>query len=186
VLGFIVSFIIALFIVEKSFRIRGKIKWLLPSIGSAAILYGLMLLITTFAVRSYTHHVPQPHNVSGIHLSIGERWVPGNPFVTEPEYILLMTEVHERIIDIRSDLTRQEIRDMDPDSRREVRDAQRNHRRNMQNAHWQSLSGGGRLFYEEGGTHLYIAYRLNNGNLVFRHYALSAAILASLALDDGD
>jgi hypothetical protein len=186
VLGFIISFFIALIIVEKSFRIRGKIKWLLPSIGSAAILFGLMLLITTFAVRSYTHHVPQPHNVSGIHLSIGERWAPGTPFVTDPEYILLMTEVHERLIDIRSDLTRQQIREMDPDSRRVVRDDQRNHRHGMRDAHWQSLSGGGRLFYEEGGAHLYLAYRLNNGNLVFRHYALSAAILASLALEEGD
>jgi hypothetical protein len=185
-LGFVISFIIALAIVEKSFRIRGKIKWLLPSIGVAAVLYGTMLLITTFAARPYTQHVPQPHNVSGIHLSIGERWIPGTPFVTDPEYILLMTEVHERIIDIRSDLTRQEIRAMDSGDRREVRDAQRNHRRSMQDAHWQSLSGGGRLFYEAGGAHLYIVYRLNNGNLVFRHYALSAEILMRLALDEGD
>ena len=179
-LGFVLSFIIALMIVEKSFRIRGKIKWLLPSIGTAAVLYGIMLLITSFALRPYTHHVPQPHTVAGIHLGVGERWTPGTPFVTDPEYILLMTEVHSRIIDIRSDLTRQEIRDMDSDSRRDVREQQRNHRRNIHDAHWQSLSGEGRLFYEEGGVHLYFVYRLNNGTLIFRRYALSAELLSNL------
>ena len=180
VLGFVLVFCMAQMLFEKSFNIMSKMKWLMPQMGVAAVLYGIMLLITMLVMRPYTHYVPDINRVAGVYVSFERRWVHNDAFITDPEIIRETVAFHERILDIRSDLTARQIRDMRRDDRRNIRTEQRDHRRDVRNANWQALSGGGRLFAEDGGRHLYITYLLTNGETIYRRYALSGALIGRL------
>ena len=96
-----------------------------------------------------------------------------------------MNDSFAHVLEYRRYLTNRQVRDMTGDERRDLRANRRDHRRDIRNAHWQSLSGGGRQFAEQGGQILYITYRLNNGDLVFIRYALPAAFALAVGMLPG-
>ena len=166
VLGFALTFCVAQMVFEKSCDIRHKLKWLPPSAGIVAALYGLMLLTTLFGARFYTHYVPEPGQVIGVYLSHEARWTESERFRTDSTSIEEAIQLHQQILGIQSDLTRTE---------------QSDHRSDMRDAFWQSISGSGRRFSDNGGLYLYISYQLDNGDVLFRRYALPGTFLAFLA-----
>jgi hypothetical protein len=177
-LGFFLAFCLAQMFFEKSCAIRHTLRWLMPSAAIATVLYALMLLATLFGARFYTQYVPEPARVSGVYLSHEARGTQEGAFLTDTAAIEAAITLHRLILDIRSDLTQEEIQAMDRAQRRDVRDEQSAHRGDMRDAFWQSISGGGRRFAEGGGAYLYITYALYDGELLYRRYALPGAFLA--------
>jgi hypothetical protein len=182
VLGFAITFCVAQMVFEKSFRITQKVKWIMPLAGVVAALYGIMLFVTSVGMRGYTHQVPVESQVWGVYISQEAQLPTRDDFVTEREEIAETIVLHEQILDIHGDLTRRQIRDMTPRERREIREEQRDHRKDVRDAFWQSVTGGGIQFDDDGGEWIYITYRLHNGDRILRRYALSGALMERLGL----
>jgi len=176
VLGFAIAFCVLHILFEKNFNIKHKIKQILPLAGVVAALYGIVLLVTMFGMRGFVHEVPAPARVAGVYVSAEGFAKHRNDFDTSDEAIAEAIAAHELILDVidtRSDLTRQQRRDMSGSDRRDHNSDRRDARSDMRDTHWQSVTGGGRQFIEDGGRHMYITYLLNNGDHVYRRYALS-------------
>jgi ABC-2 type transport system permease protein len=186
VIGFALTFCLAQMIFEKNFNIIKKVKWLLPSVGIVAGLYGIMLLITMFGMRSYTHYVPNANQVSGVYVSQEGFWQSGDEFITDSAVIENIIAIHRditRTVNFRSNLTRDERKDMRRQDIRDFNDEQKDNRKDLNNAFWQSITGGGSQFRENGGEYIYITYLLNNGDRVERRYALSGNYIKRHELD---
>jgi hypothetical protein len=182
VLGFVIAFCIALMIFERSFNILHKLKLLMPAMGVTVILYGIMLLVTTFALHPFTHYVPDVDRVAGVYVSTEERFSRGQEFITDDEVIQEVIHLHELILDIRYDLSRDEYRDLSSSDRRDVREERRDHNRNMREVFWESISGGGGTFRDGGGKYLFITYELTNGDRIYRRYVMSGSFLEAVAV----
>jgi len=150
VLGFVLAFVVAQMLVEKTFDIRCKLKPFLPVGGAACALYVILLLITSFGFTSYVNYVPQRTMIVGVHLSINEPWQPDDGFENNHEAITQVLTLHEWAV-------------------------QRGRRSELRTAFWQATTGGGTQFANDGGVTVYITYALSNGNRVFRRYALPAS-----------
>ncbi|MCL2568072.1 MAG: hypothetical protein FWE12_01365 [Oscillospiraceae bacterium] len=159
-LGFVLLFLIAQMVFERSFRIRHTLKWLMPMAGIAGALYGLMLLATLFGARFYTQYVPEEARVSGVFISSEARWETGDSFASDRETIRGVIALHAQITDTE-------------DSRRA----------DMRTAFWQSISGGGRQFADLGGEYFFLTYRLQNGDHIYRRYALPGDFIEALSPD---
>ncbi|MCL2223185.1 MAG: hypothetical protein FWC20_12540 [Oscillospiraceae bacterium] len=185
VLGFAITFCIVQMVFGKTFSIASKIKWILPLMGVVVALYGIMLLVTMFGMRGFTYHVPSEARVSGVYMS-GDSFAPDrNAFDTDSRAIAEARFLHWHIVntaDFRSDLTRDERRDMSSAERRDHRLMRRDNRRELRDAFWEANTGDGRRFEDNGGQMLYITYLLDNGNTVYRRYALPAAFLVRLGV----
>jgi len=180
VLGFLITFCITQMIFSKTFNIIPKMKWILPSAGVVGAFYGIMLLVTMFFMGGYTHHVPAVREVAGVHISANGFIQPGEEFYTDSETIEYTVSLHRQIVrtmNFRSNLTSDERKDLSSGERRDARTEQRDNRRNLREAFWQSITGGGNQFRDNGGQHLYITYRLNNGDRIYRRYALSGVFI---------
>ena len=188
VLGFALIFCVAQMKFGGSFNIVKKIKWIMPMIGVVAVLYGGMLLVTSFGMRGYTHYVPAETRVTGVYVSIEGRPESADDFDRDQESVAGTISLHERILDIHYDISRRAFRDLSRDERSDIRDDRRDHRSDMRDAHWESITGGGIQFSNNNGEHLYITYLLNNGDRVYRRYALPSAFFAQwvLGLDPVD
>jgi hypothetical protein len=176
VIGFILAFLVGHMVFGNSFKVSHTVKWIVPVAGIAAALYGILFLITGPAANFHTNYVPRPAAVAGVHIGT-ERRVAGEAFDDNPETIARVIHLHEQIIQYRRYLTSSQISDMSRSDRRSLRDDRRDHRRDMRTAHWQSISGGGQQFTEQGGLHVYIAYRMNNGDIEYRRYALPGSFI---------
>lgn len=180
VLGFALTFCVAQIVFEKKFNVGGKVKWLLPLAGAVGVLYGIMLLITTFGMRSYIQYVPSYDRIVGVYVS-DERFLTEHlsaeyDFDRDSETITETRELHRTIVrtmNFRSNLTRDERRDMRSQDIRDTNREQRDNRRDLRDTFWESITGGGRQFRDNGGEYVYITYLLNNGDRVYRRYALS-------------
>jgi len=176
VLGFAIAFCVLHILFEKNFNIKHRIKQILPLTGVVAALYGIMLLVTMFGMRGFVHEVPAPARVAGVYVSAEGFAQHRDDFDTSEEAIAEAIAAHELILDVidtRSDLTRQQRRDMSGSDRRDHNSDRSDARSDMRDTHWQAVTGGGRQFIEDGGQHIYITYLLNNGDRVYRRYALS-------------
>ena len=178
VIGFALIFCVANMIFGQSFNIVKKIKWIMPMIGVVAVLYGAMLLITSFGMRGYTHYVPAETRVAGVYVSVEGRPESIDDFDRDQDAIAETISLHERILDIHYDISRREFRDLSRDERSDIRDDRSDHNSDMRDAHWESITGGGIQFANNGGEHLYITYLLNNGDRVYRRYALPGAFFS--------
>ena len=110
VIGFAIFYIIAQMIAEKSFNIGGKIKSLVPYGAIMAGLYITMLLVTNFGMTSYINFVPSTYDIRGVSISNMARWQRhgvndifdiDDVFITEPEVIARVTELHQYILNNR-------------------------------------------------------------------------------------
>jgi len=147
VLGFGITFCIAQMIFARNFDIRNKLRSIVSSAIVAGLLYAIIMLIMVFGTRCDTHYIPAQHTIAGVYLSNESPWVEGEVFTTNPDTIARTVTLHGQIVD---DLIVY-----------------------LYGVLWQSMSGGNRQFVEQGGQHLYLAYQLHNGDVVFRRYALS-------------
>ena len=143
-IGFAVSFYISYIIFDRNFNVLYKYEAIIPYIITATCLYIVLMLVMLFGTRFYTHNIPQQQAVTGVFLSSESPWTDDDPFITNPEVIAQAISFHERILD-----------DMRGDT------------------FWESISGGGRQFIDDGGQYLYLAYQLRDGGVMFRRYALS-------------
>ena len=75
-------------------------------------------------------------------------------------------------------ISNREFRDLPREDRRDIRDDRSGHRSDMRDAHWESITGSGIQFANNGGEYLYITYLLNNGDRVYRRYALPSAFFS--------
>jgi hypothetical protein len=180
VLGFAATFCIAQMLFGKTFNIIPKIKWIMPLAGTVAALYGIMLLVTMFGMRGYIQNVPTAREVTGVHISQQGFLQPGEDFDTDTQTIESTIAIHRQIVrtmNFRSNLTKDQRKDMSKDERSDARKEQRENRRDMRNTFWQSITEGGKQFRENDGRYLYITYRLNNGDRIYRRYALSGEFM---------
>ena len=189
--GFIIGFIIVYCVTQmafgKTFNIIDKVKWIMPMIGIAAAIYGIMFLVTTFAMRPYTQHIPNASQIAGVYVSHETPSINDNDFTSSSTAIEDSITLHEQILATRT-ITGDDWDDLRSSERRDIRSDERDHRSDMRDAFWDSATGGGRRFREEGGQHLYIVYLLNNGDRIYRRYALPGWFLyqqqADLPLTD--
>ncbi|MBO1299294.1 MULTISPECIES: hypothetical protein [unclassified Enterococcus] len=179
VIGFSFTFVIAQMIVKKTFNVITEVKWLMPMMGIVLSLYGVMLLVTNFGVRTYTNHVPAVSQVEGIYVS-HEGQMKGNDFSTDDQMIQDTINLHHQIIGTRS-VTGRDWRDLSRNERRDIRSDEREHRKNMQEAFWQSITGNGERFIENGGEHIYITYLLSDNERIHRRYALTGTFVSAMA-----
>ena len=104
--GFALMFVIAQMIAEKAFDIRHKLKLLIPFGAIMVGAYIVVVLILTVGMRPYVNRVPDSARVEAV--AIGRQWGWHNvgPFVSDPEIIERVTEVHREILDNRAYLRR--------------------------------------------------------------------------------
>ncbi|MCL2531356.1 MAG: hypothetical protein FWE40_04265 [Oscillospiraceae bacterium] len=170
VLGFAIAFCVLQIIFEKNFNIKNKVKQIMPLAGVIAVLYGIMLLVTMFGMRGFVQYVPNQARIA--YAYVNEKRVE----------VAEAVEIHEIIldaIDTRSDLTRDQRRDMSGSERRDHNSDRRDVRSDMRDTHWQAITGGGRQFEEDGGQWLTITYVMQNGDRMYRRYALSVDFMLS-------
>ena len=107
VLGFALMFIIAQMIAEKAFDIRHKIKLLIPFGGIMIGAYVVLVLIMTVGMRPYINRVPNPARVEAVAVQHHRGWrnVPSG-FVSDPEFIERVIEIHNEILANRAYLRR--------------------------------------------------------------------------------
>jgi len=176
VLGFAIAFCVLQILFAKNFNITRKIKQILPLAGVIVGLYGIVLLVTMFGMRGFVHEIPAPARVYGVYVSTEGFAQRRGDLDTSAEAIAEAIEIHEIILDVidtRTDLTRQQRRDMSGSDVRDHNSERRDARSDMRDDHWQAITGGGRQFEEDGGQWLHITYRMQNGDLMHRRYAVT-------------
>ena len=154
-IGFAITFCIAHMIFEKNFNVFHKLESIITSAIVAAVIYGVIMLILMFGTRFFTHNVPLQQSVTGVYSSQEGPWTEERVFVTNPEVITRTLAMHRLIVDDSCYLY---------------------------NVLWQSMSGGGRQFAATGGRHLYLAYQLQDSEIMFRRYALSGDFIVRWGL----
>ena len=155
VLGFIICFCVAHMLFEKAFNLFNIIKLIIPSAFVVVFLYATILLITNFFMGFYINYVPNPAIVDGVFASNEARWQEGTAFASDRESIDNLIAFHAQVVG--SGYDRQE---------------HFRHFRQMRDVFWQSITQEGYQFTSQGGEHLFLAYRLTNGSVIFRRYAL--------------
>ena len=181
IIGFALVYCIANMIFGKTFAIMPKIKWLMPMMGIVAVLYGGMFLITNFAMNGYTRHIPNQSQVVGVYVTHETPDIRDADFSRDTDDITSTRRLHQTIVGTRQ-ITGDDWDDLTRSERSDLRGDERDHRSDMRDAFWDSVTGGGRRFREDGGQHIYIVYLLNDGERVYRRYALSGAFIHSLEL----
>jgi len=157
ILGFILSFCIALMVYERTFNIFNRIRLLTPHAIAMLLLYGSVHFISIIVMTNYVSHIPRPDEVSGVFTSSERRWEEGMPFVEDQGRINYVVGVHAQLLG-RHHTWQQRFR----------------HLQRMQSVTWQSVVSEGRHFDEEDGEYLFLAYRMADGEIIFRRYALSS------------
>jgi len=122
-----------------------KIKWIIPPTIAVAIIYGLVLIVTSFGMRFYTHSVPVLHEVAGVFVGTS-RWEQGTAFIGDDESVTRAIALHHYILDNQNEVNQ---------------------------AFWRSFGGG-----NEGDEYLFFAYRLTDGSMLYRRYAVTADFIA--------
>jgi len=155
ILGFILSFCIALMVYERSFNIFSSAKLITPHAITMLLIYGAVQFVTIIVMTTYVSYIPRADEVSGIFTSSEERWEEGMPFVYDRGHINYVVSTHAQMLG-RHHTWQQRFR----------------HLQRMQAVTWQSIVSDGRHFDEEGGIYLFIAYQMANGDIVYRRYAI--------------
>ncbi len=159
-LGFVITYIIAQMLAEKTFNIFGKIK-LLPNF--AGVLVGLFLItivVTTTDIIGYSNYSPKVDDVEGVYLHWPNKFYnednADDYFITNPEIIAEAIKVQKEIIN-------------NKDSLREVfiNSLNRNYYPN---------------YYETQRCNF--TFKLKNGSLVAREYKLPYSFIKSSGLND--
>jgi len=180
IIGFALVYCITNMIFEKSFSIMPKIKWMMPMMGIVAVLYGGMFLLTTFGMNGITRHVPNQAQVTGVYVTVDTPTdLQDSDFSRLDADITDTRQLHQRIVGTRQ-IRGDAWDDLTSSQRSDIRSDERDHRSDMRDAFWDSATGGGRRFREQGGQHIYIVYLLNDGERVYRRYALSGEFLYEL------
>ena len=147
VLGLAFGFCVTQMIFERSFNILHRIRWIIPSALAAGIIYGIVIVITSFGMRFYTHSVPGLHEVAGVFVGTS-RWENGMAFVGDDESLTQAITLHRYILDNQSE---------------------------VRQVFWQSLN--------DDGEHLFFAYRLTNGSMIFRRYPVTEDFIVRSGAD---
>ena len=155
ILGFILSSYVALMIYERSFNIFGRARLVMSHAVTMLILYGTVHFITIIIMTTYVSYVPRPEEVAGVFKSSEGRWEEGMPFVEDRGHINYVVNTHAQLLG-RHHTWQQRFR----------------HLQRMQTVTWQSVVSEGRYFAEQGGEYMFLAYRLTDGEVIFRRYAL--------------
>ena len=92
VIGFILTFLVGHMVFGNTFKIGGTVKWTVPAMGIATVLYGILFLATGPLATTHTQHVPHAGNVAGVHIGI-QRRAPRTDFNTDPETIILPSSI---------------------------------------------------------------------------------------------
>jgi len=154
-LGFAIAFCLSMMLFEQSFYIMHRIKLIIPSVIIMVLMYVSIMVVTLFGTRFYTHHIPERPAVVGVYVSNEAPWTVDVDFNTSADAIARTLAVHEQIVDELCYL---------------------------HDVLWESITGGGRHFEYRGGQHLYLAYQLENGGIMFRRYALSGDFIDRVGL----
>ena len=101
VFGFLLMFIIAQMIMEKTLDIRHKIKLIFPF---GVVMFGgyvVLVLIMTFGMLPYVNRVPDRADIAAVAIREYRGWRNTGSFVSDPAIIARTTDLHREIVDNR-------------------------------------------------------------------------------------
>jgi len=149
IIGFFSAYCIAQMAAEKTFNILNKTKDFIQFGKFGAVAVGFALLIIVFTRYWYEQHIPRFGDIKGVQILDVDVLVHNHDRLTNTAFSELLikdTEIISEIIDLHQAIINE--RNV---LRRPVR--------------WRGSS--------DSGQHLDILYKLNNGNVIVRHYFLS-------------
>ncbi len=108
IFGFLISFLVALMIAEKSFYILGKMKRVFKFAAGTVVLFGVVVLFIKFDVTGYVKFIPNAADVEGVYLfypnSLGDitdfrnNQFSDKAFVKNPQAIERTLDIHRTVL----------------------------------------------------------------------------------------